>query len=160
VCLEEDLEKPAAKLRDHPILEAAGTPAGREAGARIGERAAQRLHPAQLEERPGTPWRVAAELSPVVDARRTPPQEQVVRQDLGPQVFDLFRFGKEAVATYVEMESFVLLCARNAPHVARIALQDRRRDALLAEEVCGGQAGGAGADDRNFRFVHLRKTRC
>src|SRR5216684_2285165 len=156
VGLEEDLEEPPAELGDHPILEAARRPVRCEAGARVRERAARRLQRAQLDERLGSLERIAEEPALVVDARGARPQEEVVRQDLRPQVLDLFRFGKEAMAADIEMESFVVLCARDSAHVAGIALEDRCRDALLAEEVCGGQARRARAEDRNLRLVHLQ----
>src|SRR5438128_5357119 len=55
----------------------------------------------------------------------------------------------------IKMESFVVFCARDAAHVAWVALEHGRRDAFFAEEICGGQTGGAGAENGNFRLVHL-----
>src|SRR5207245_10596470 len=57
--------------------------------------------------------------------------------------------------TNIKMESFVVFCARDAAHVAWVALEHGRRDAFLAEEICGGETGGTGAENGNFRLVHL-----
>ena len=52
--------------------------------------------------------RIGVELAAVVDARQPRPLDEVVGQDLVPQIHDLLRLGEEAVAADVEQEALVV----------------------------------------------------
>ena len=55
--------------------------------------------------------------------------------DLFPKIDDLFRLGKKAMAANVEEEILVIDRSADAADIARIGFDDRRRNALLGQEI-------------------------
>ena len=64
------------------------------------------------------------------------------------------RLGEEAVAADVEQEALVAGGAADAADIGRIGLDHGDGDALLGQQIGGGQAGGSGADDEHVRVGH------
>ena len=67
----------------------------------------------------------------VVDARQARALDEVVGQDLLPEVDDLLGLGEEAVAADVEQEVLVAGGAADAADVGRVGLDDRGRTPAL-----------------------------
>ena len=145
--LEEDLEESSSELVRHPVLEGARLPAADEPCLEIGQRAADRLEGAQLHQRLGAVERVGEVLAPVVDARRTRPHQEIVTEDLGPEILHLVRFRKEPVPSDVEAKPLVALGPRDAADMDRIALEHRDPHSAFGEEVRRGQPGRPRPDD-------------
>src|SRR5919199_6086784 len=115
----------------------------------VREGAARRFERAELRQRLRSFQRIREVLAAVVDARRAGPHQQIVAEDLGPEILDLLRFGEEAMPPDIEVEALVGLRPRDAADVPWIALEDSDGDEALAEQVRRSQAGGPGADDRD-----------
>ena len=98
---------------------------------------AQRLEGAQ---------RIGVEFAAVVDARQARPLDEVVGQDLLPQVDDFLRLREEAVPADVEHEAVVLDGAADAADIDRVLLDHDDRRVFLGQAVGGGEAGRPGAD--------------
>src|SRR5690606_19121916 len=79
--------------------------------------------------------RIGVELALVIDAAHPRTLDEVVGQDLVPQIHDLFALREEAMATDVEPIAFVLHCAADATNVGGILLDDRNGFALLGEQI-------------------------
>ena len=62
------------------------------------------------------------------------------------------------MAADVEQEVLVIGGAADAADVDRIRLDDGGRDALLGEQVGGGQPSRPGADDEDFGMTHDRTS--
>ena len=58
------------------------------------------------------------------------------------------------MAADVEQEVLVVGRAADAADVVRIGLDDGGRDALLGQQIGGGQPGRAGTDDKHFTMGH------
>ena len=58
------------------------------------------------------------------------------------------------MAADVEQEVLVIRGAADAADIIGIGLDDRRRDALLGQQVGCGEPGRAGTDDEHFTMRH------
>src|SRR5262249_31983696 len=118
------------------------------------EDAERGLHVAQVVERlEGLQW-IGEVLAIVVDARQARACDEIVGQDLVPQVHDFFRLREEAMAANVEQELAVAGGAADAPDIAWVGLDHRRGDALLRQQVGGRQPRRTRADYEHIRIGH------
>ena len=154
VGLEEDGEQALAELVGDPVVEALGVLGRERLLLQVGEDAQRRLHVAQVVERLEGLQGIGEVLAVVVDARQARPRDEVVGQDLVPQIHHLLRLGEEPVAADVEQEPAVAGRAADAADVVRIGFDHRRGDALLGEQVGRRQPGRPGADDEDVRIGH------
>ena len=108
VGLEEDVEELLAELVDGPILERLHVLAREKPGLAIGEHAHRRAPQPQVAERLEPAQRIGIIFAVVKDAAHPRPLNEVVREDLVPEVDHLARLGEEAVPADVEAEAVVL----------------------------------------------------
>ena len=154
VGLEEDREQPLAELVGDPVVEALGIGGGEGLLVQVGEHAQRQLDVAEVVQRLEGLERIGEVVAVVVDARQPRALDEVVGQDLLPEVDHLLRLGEEAVAADVEQEVLVAGGAADAADVGRIGLDHRRGDAALGQQVGGRQARRSGADHEHVRMGH------
>src|SRR5439155_15150634 len=107
VGLEEDAEESPAEPVGDPVLEVARLLDWEDASPEVGRHTTQRFSEAELAERLAGLQRVGEKLAPVIDARRTRALQQIVRQQLSPQLFHRPRLREEAMPANVEMKTLV-----------------------------------------------------
>src|SRR5205823_3592913 len=90
--------------------------------------------------------RVVEVLPAVVDPRETWAGEELVAEQLLPQLLDRLQLGEEAVASQVEAVALELNGLSDAAHHA-VGLEDGAPDSTLAQNVGGRQPGGPGSQD-------------
>ena len=154
ITFEECVEETFAELIAYPLFEIARIPHREEARLHPRKNAKNRFENAEFQQRFERLQRIGKKFAAVKNTRGTRAHEHVIRQNLGPQVFDGFRFGKEPVSADVEVKTFVSGGARNAADVNRIGFQDNHVDFLLGQEVTGCQTRWSGTDNGDFCF-HL-----
>ncbi len=146
---EEDREQLLAELVAHPLVEGAGLPDRGGLGDRVGGHAQGAGEHPEVLQRLERPQRVGVELPTVEDPRQARPLDEVVGQDLVPEVDDLPRLGEEAVAADIEQETLVVHRPADAADVGRVALDHGHALARLGQQIGGGQAGGARTYDQD-----------
>ncbi|MEJ7714610.1 MAG: hypothetical protein WKF40_02430 [Thermoleophilaceae bacterium] len=154
---EEVVEQALAEAVGHPLLEGVLASLGLHHGPGVGEHAARQLDRAELLDHVGPAQRVVEELLVPVDARHPRALEELLAHDLVPEVVDLLDLGEEAVAAQVE----AVLAAGAVADLGLgdaadlvLGLEDDHRQALLGQQVAGGQAGRAGAQDQGRLLFH------
>ncbi len=155
VGLEEDREELLAELVDRPVLEAASVLPGEQLPAQIARHAQRRAEHAEVPQRLERTQRIAVELALIIDAAHPRALDEIVRQDLVPEIDHLARLREESVAADVESEAVVLDGAADAADIDGILLDHRHALAGLCQEIGSGQAGRACADDGNIDAVLL-----
>ena len=110
VGLEEDGEEPLAELVAHPLMERLRRRDRPHAGPAVGGDAGDAFEDAEVAQRLEGLQRIGVELALVIDARQARAIDEIVGQDLVPEVDDLSsRLREEPVAADVETGS---LCNR------------------------------------------------
>jgi hypothetical protein len=160
VSLEKDREQFLSELVAHPFVEIASVfdrvclgVAERQHAGRAGEEPeiAQRLECAQ--------W-VRIIFSAVVDAREARPLDEIVGQNLLPEIDHFLRLRKETMPANVKHEAVVFDRAADAAHIDRILLDHGDREiGIPGEAIGGGQAGRPGADHEDVRMGVHRAVR-
>ena len=147
VGFEEDREQLFAELVAHPFMKVRGGLDRQQ--LRIGERehAGRAGEHAEIGERLEGAQRIRVVPAAIVDARQTRPRDEIVRQNLLPEIDHFLRFRKEAVAADVEQEALVTFGTADAADIARVHLDDGGRYLFLGEEVGGGGVLGGVDDD-------------
>ena len=142
VRLEEEVEQALAEAVRHPLLEGVLLALGLHLRPQVGEERARQLDRAELLDHVGAAQRVVEELAVPEDARHARALEEVLAHDLVPEVVDLLGLGEEAVAAEVEA---VAVADRGLGDAADLVLglEDDHGQALLGEQVAGGQPGRA-----------------
>src|SRR6266566_461935 len=107
VTFEKRFEEPFAELIAHPFFKIARMPHREETRFQPGKDTENRVKDAEFQQCFERFQRIRKEFAAVKNTRGTWTQEHVVRQNLGPQIFDRFRFGKETVSADVKVEAFV-----------------------------------------------------
>src|SRR6185312_10856627 len=120
VGLEEDVEELLAELVDGPVLEALHLLAREQARLGVGCHAAGRAPDSEVPQRLEPAQRIGIKFAVIEDAAHPRPLDEVVGQDLVPQVHYLARLRKEAVSANVEAEALVLDGPADAADVGRI----------------------------------------
>src|SRR5690606_14347185 len=100
--LEEDREEALAKLVGDPIVECLRLLVRKRLFVHERKNAHGALDDAEVAERFERFQRIGIILAVVIDAAHARPRNEILRQDLVPEIDDLFGFRKEAVPTYVE----------------------------------------------------------
>src|SRR5262249_53067107 len=101
----------------------------------------------QVSQRLERPQRVRIEFPSVVYSRQSGSFDEIVREDLVPEVNDRSRFREEAMTADVEQKSVVRNRPADAADILVVLLEDEHLLADLAEQIRGRQPGGAGTDD-------------
>ena len=102
--------------------------------------------------------RIRVVLAAVVDARQARPLDEIVGQDLLPQVDHFLRLREEAMPADVEHEAVVFDRAADAADIHRVLLDHDDRGVLLGEAVGGGEAGRPCADHEDVGMDAHRET--
>ena len=147
--LEEDRIQLVAELVDHPVLEAPDVPARRDLRLEVACHAQRRRPRPQVEQRLERAQRIAVEPAAIEDAAHARALDEIVGQDLVPQIDHLPRLREEPVPADVEAEAVMLHGAADPAHVHRILLDHRDAVAEPGELIGGGKAGRPRADDRD-----------
>ena len=116
-----------------------------------------RVPDAEPAERVGRLQRIVEELAVVVDAREARHRDELVAEDLVPELFDGRDLGEEAVAADVEAIALVLRGARDAADDV-VGFEHGDAHSRLGEQIGRRQAGRAGADDHDV-IVRLKAAR-
>ena len=153
VGLEEHAEQPLAELVAHPVVEALRLRDRRHLGPRVGQHAGGAGEDAEIGERLERLERIGIEFPVVVDAREARPLDEIVGQDLAPQVDHLLRLGKEAMAADVEGEALVAHRAADPADIDRILLQHQHR---AASPWSGNRRPSVPPDRRRSRTLRHR----
>ena len=159
VGLEELVEEEAAEAVRDPLLVGLLLALRLDGRPQVGgERArqvdrAELLHHVRAAQRVVEELRLAVAVAPV-DARHARALEELLLHDLVPEVVHLLHLGEEAVPAEVEA---VAVADRGLGDAADLVLglEDHDREALLGEQVAGGQARGAGAEDDGRLLAQL-----
>src|SRR5437773_2213542 len=154
ITFEECVEEPSAELIAHPLFKIARVPHWEEARFHPRKNAKNRFENAEFQQRFERLQRIGKKFAAVKNTRGTWAREHVVRQNLGPQIFDRFRFGEETVSADVEVKTLVSGGARNAADVDQIGFQNNDVDFLLGQEVTRRQTRRSGTDNGDF-CLHL-----
>ena len=158
VGLEEDREQLLAELVAHPFVEIAGVLDRERLGVGERQHAGGAGEDAEVLQRLEGAQRIRVVLAAVVDARQARPRDEIVGQDLLPQVDDFLRLREEAMPADVEHEAVVFDRAADAAHVHRVLLDHDDRGVLLGEAVGGGEAGRPCADHEDVGMDAHRET--
>ncbi len=154
VGLEEDREQALAELVGHPVVKVLGVGGGEGLLVQKRQHAQRRFHVAQVVQRLEGLERIGEVAAVVIDARQARALDEVVGQNLFPEVDDLLGLGEEAVPADVEQEILVAGGAADAAHVRGIGLDHRGGNAVLGEQIGGGQPGRPRANDKHVRMGH------
>ncbi len=156
VGLEEEVEQALAEAVGHPLLEGVLAALGLDLRPHVGQERARQLDRAELLDHVRPAQRVVEELLVPVDARHARALEELLAHDLVPEVVDLLHLREEAVAAEVE----AVLAARAVADLGLgdaadlvLGLEDDHRKALLGQQVAGGEARGAAAEDQRGRVT-------
>ncbi len=152
VGLEEDREQLFAELVAHPLVEGLRLRHRSRLGVGVGEHASRALDDAEIAQRLECVERIGVELAAVEDARQPRPLDEIVRQDLAPEVDHLLRFREEAMAADIEHEVLVVHGAADAAHIDRILLDHDDRGHFSGQAIGGGQPRRSGADHEHFNI--------
>ena len=154
--LEKDrIEFPAERV-DGPVLKALDLLVRKNLGLGKAHHAQRAAHDPQIPQRFKGAQRVGIEFALVVDPAHPRAFDEIVGQDLVPQINHLFRFGKEAVAADVEPVAFVLHGSADPADVVLVLFDNRDRESGLGQKVTGGQPSRARPDDRHIdRFFSV-----
>ena len=91
----------------HPVLEALWMSIGNNASLDIAGDTANRLNEAKIEQGiEGFEWIIEIFAS-IDDTGKARTNEQIIAQNLGPQIFDLSALGKEAMAADIKAVAIV-----------------------------------------------------
>ena len=137
VTLEECVEEPFAELIAYPFFEIARISHRKQARFHPRKNAKRRPEDAKLEQRFERFQRIGEKFAVVKNPRRTRSHEHVVRQNLGPQIFDRLGLGKETVPADVEVKTLVGHGPGNSADVNGIGFQDNDIDFLLRQKIAG-----------------------
>jgi hypothetical protein len=142
-----------AELVHRPVAEALGVLAGKE--LRLGERGHAHCRTPQAEVPQGLEGaqRIGVEFALIIDAAHPRPLNEIVRQDLVPEIDHFLGFRKEAVAADVEPETLMLHGAADAADIDRVLFDHSDRVTLLGEQIGGGQACRPRPDDRHVNCL-------
>ena len=163
VRLEELVEEVAAEAVRDPLLVGLLLALRLHRGPDVGRERPDQIHGTELLDHVHAAQRVVEELRlPVavapVDPRHARAAEELLLHDLVPEVVHLLHLGEEAMAAEVE----AVLATRPLAHGGLgdaadlvLALEHDHRDALLREQVAGGEAGGASAEDHDGLLAQL-----
>ena len=102
--------------------------------------------------------RVVEELAVPVDPRHARALEELLAHHLVPEVVDLLGLGEEAVAAEIEAVAVADLGLGEAADLV-LGLEHDHGTPLLGEQVAGGQAGGAAAEDGDRLAGRRRRVR-
>ena len=127
VGLEEDAEEPLAELVAHPLMEGARLLDRKGLGPGEGRHAERAFDEAEISQRLEGLQRIGVELAAIIDARQARPLEEIVGQDLVPEIDDFLRLREEAMAADIEEKSLVVRRAGDAADIDRVLLQNERR---------------------------------
>ena len=144
---EKDRIEFVAELVDRPILETAHALVGEGLGPGIARHAQTRTPDAQIEQRLEGAQRIAVEFALIIDAAHTWALDEIVGQNLVPQIDDFLRFREKAMPADVEAKALVLDRAADAADIALVLFDHRHLIALLGQQIGGGQPGRPRADD-------------
>jgi hypothetical protein len=108
---------------------------------------------AQVRQRLEGLQRIGVELLAIIDPRQARAVDEVVGQDLVPEVDDLLALREEPVAADVELEALVVHGPADAADIGRVHLQHGHATPGLGQGVGGRQAGRAGADHQGFHVL-------
>ncbi len=159
VGLEELVEEEAAEAVRDPLLVGLLLALRLDGRPQVGgERArqvdrAELLHHVRAAQRVVEELRLAVAVAPV-DARHARALEELLLHDLVPEVVHLLHLGEEAVPAEVEAVAVPDRGLGDAADLV-LGLEDHDREALLREQVAGGQARGAGAEDDGRLLAQL-----
>ena len=82
--------------------------------------------------------------------------DEVVGQDLVPEIDDLLRLRKEAMSADVEEKVLIVNRSADPPDIYGISFDDGGGDLRLRQQIRRGQACRPRADDEDLRMLHLR----
>jgi hypothetical protein len=99
--------------------------------------------------------RIGVVLAVVVDAGEPRALDEIVGQDLVPEIDDLLRLGEEAVPPDVEKKVLIVNGPASAADVDGIGLDHRDCHTRLCQQVSSGKARRPCANDEDFRVLHL-----
>ncbi len=97
--------------------------------------------------------RIAVEFAFVVDAAHPGPLDEIVREDLVPELDDLTRFREKAVAANVEPETFMFNGAADTADIAGVLLDHADRIALLRQKIGCGEPGRTSPNDGHIDLL-------
>ena len=161
VGLEEDREQPVAELVRHPLAKVLRVGVGKRLLVGVRQHAHRALDDAEVAQRLERLQRIGVELAVVVDAAQARALDEVVGQDLVPEVDDLLRLGEEAVAADVEKKALIVNGAADAADIGRVGLDHGGGDLGLRQQIGRRQARRPGADDEDIRMLHAEpRCRC
>ena len=98
--------------------------------------------------------RISVELAFVIDSRQAGTVDEIVWQDLVPEIDDFLRFREEAVAADVEQKAFVIDRAADAADIDRVLFDDVDGFAGLRERVGCRKASRSGANHECVVRLH------
>ena len=149
VGLEKDrIELPAERI-DGPVLEALDLLVGEHLRLGKTHHAQRRAHDPQIPQRFECAQRIGIEFSLVIDPAHPRALNEIVGQDLVPQINHLFGLRKEPVPTDVKAVAFVLHGPADPADVVLVLLDDSDRQPGLGQQITGGKPGGPRSDDRH-----------
>src|SRR3546814_3466637 len=82
-----------------------------------------------------SPQRVAVEFALIIDAAHAGTLNEVVRQDLIPEIHHLFCYGNETVAANIKAKALMFHCPADPAHISSIFLNYRDTIATLSEQI-------------------------
>ena len=152
---EEDAEQLRAELVDRPILERTRLLLGKQLPARIARHAERRAPHAEIEQGLERAQRVGVEFALIIDAAHPRALDEIVRQDLVPQIDHFAALREESMTADVEAKTLVLDGTADPADIDRVLLDHRHALARLGQQIGSGEAGGAGADDGDIRPIRV-----
>ncbi|CAB4882193.1 unannotated protein [freshwater metagenome] len=143
---EEDLVETTAEAAGDPLLEGVLRTSRTQPRRGVAEPTARELRGTELAHELRRRERVVDEAAAVEDPREARTLEQLVAEDLVPELLDLGGFRVEAVAAEIEPPAVADLGAREAADDV-VALKNGDVPAVAREHVRRGEPGRAGAED-------------
>ena len=126
------------KLVYRPILKAADIFIRKGLGLHIARHAQRRSDNAKVEQCFERTQRIAVESAFIIDPAHARTLNEVVGQNLVPQIDHFFRFGKKAVAADVKAISVNFDRAADAADIAFVFFDDGDAVPLFRQQISGG----------------------
>ena len=147
VGLEEDRIEFLAELVGGPVLKALHLADREQLVLQVARHAQGGAPQAQIPQRLEGAQRIGVELALVIDAAHARALDEVVGQDLVPQVDDLLALREEAMPTDIEAVALIFDGAADAANIGLVLFDDRDGLARLGQQISRRQSGRAGTDN-------------
>ena len=145
--LEEDRIELVAELVDRPVLEAPHILVRKDLRLAIAQHAQGRAPDAEIPQGFKSAKWIAVEFAFIIDAAHPGPLDEVVGQNLVPQIDHLLALRKEAMPANIKTETFMLHRPADPADILRILLDHGDRIALFGKQIGGGETRGSGPDN-------------